>query len=339
MAVTLGAKAFTKVVAKSESAYGTPSSFNDANGELLHTDIVGVIDPGVTVDLADDKSAGIRPRRLAASATVTAKAPVITLADAPVSARNLPIYFDALATITPTGSGPYSWIYTPSATDVDTIKTYSLYLTDGVQKYIVDGCVPSEMTLSADQSGLLQAGVTWSARNIATTTDVSTAAFAQQYFVPGRLFGVRTNSSFITTVGGGNAYSTYATNWSLTLMPGAAPLQVLNGSSTNVNAGGVAYTGALDGTLELTIASNSSKASAFPLADIGTTKYVQVSGVDSAGYGFTASIVGVMENVSVIGSESDGLILETVTIQLASDGTNSVKCWISSPLAARPASA
>jgi hypothetical protein len=136
MAVTLGAKAFTKVVAKSESAYGTPSSFNDANGELLHTDIVGVIDPGVTVDLADDKSAGIRPKRLASSATVTAKAPVITLADAPVSARNLPIYFDALATITPTGSGPYSWVYTPSATDVDTIKTYSLYLTDGVQKYI-----------------------------------------------------------------------------------------------------------------------------------------------------------------------------------------------------------
>jgi hypothetical protein len=122
-------------------------------------------------------------------------------------------------------------------------------------------------------------------------------------------------------------------------MPGAAPLQVLNGSTTNVNAGGVAYTGALDGTLELTIASNSSKASAFPLADIGTTKYVQVSGVDSNGYGFTASIVGVQESVSVIGSETDGLILETVTIQLASDGTNSVKCWISSPLAARPASA
>jgi hypothetical protein len=339
MAVTLGAKAFTKVVAKSETAYGTASSFNDALGELLHTDIVGVIDPGVTVDLADDKSAGIRPRRLASSATVTAKAPVVTLADAPVSARNLPIYFDALATITPTGAGPYSWIYTPSATDVDTIKTYSLFLTDGVQKYIVDGCVPSEITLSADQSGLLQAGVTWSARNIATTTDTSTAAFSQQYFVPGRLFGVRTDSAWISTVGGGTAYSTFATNWSLTLMPGAAPLQVLNGSTSNVNAGGVAYTGAFDGTLEITIASNSSKASSFPLADIGTKKFVQVSGLDSSGYGFTASICGVMENVSVIGSESDGLILETVTLQLASDGTNTVKCWISSPLAVRPPSA
>ena len=336
MAVTLGAKAFTKVVAKSESAYGTAASFNDANGELLHTDIVGVIDPGVQLDLADDKSAGIRPRRLASSATVIGKMPVVTLADAPVSARNLPIYFDALATITPTGTGPYTWAYTPSATDVDTLKTYSLFMTDGVQKYIVDGCVPSELTISADQSGLLQAGVTWSARNIATTTDTSTAAFSQQYFVPGRLFGVRTDSSWISSVGGGSAYSTYATNWSLTLMPGAAPLQVLNGSSTNVNAGGVAYTGALDGTLELTIASNSSKASAFPLADIGTKKYVQVTGVDSNGYGFTASVVGVMENVSVIGSESDGLILETVTLQLASDGTNTIKCWVVSPLSARP---
>ena len=336
MAVTLGAKAFTKVVAKSESAYGTAASFNDANGELLHTDIVGVIDPGVQLDLADDKSAGIRPRRLASSATVIGKMPVVTLADAPVSARNLPIYFDSLATITPTGTGPYTWAYTPSATDVDTLKTYSLFMTDGVQKYIVDGCVPSELTISADQSGLLQAGVTWSARNIATTTDTSTAAFSQQYFVPGRLFGVRTDSAWISSVGGGTAYSTYATNWSLTLMPGAAPLQVLNGSSTNVNAGGVAYTGALDGTLELTIASNSSKASAFPLADIGTKKYVQVTGVDSNGYGFTASVVGVMENVTVIGSESDGLILETVTLQLASDGTNTIKCWVTSPLSARP---
>ena len=54
MAVTLGAKSFTKVVAKSESSFGSAASFNDANGELLHTDIVGIVDPGVTVDLAAD---------------------------------------------------------------------------------------------------------------------------------------------------------------------------------------------------------------------------------------------------------------------------------------------
>ena len=337
MAVTLGAKSFTKVVAKSEAAYGTAASFNDANGELLHTDIVGIVDPGVTVDLADDKSVGIRPRRVAASATITAKAPVVTFGEAPASLRTLPIVFDSLATITPSGTGPYTYAYAPSQTDVDTLKTYSLYVTDGVQKFIIDGCVPTEITLSADQSGLLQMGSTWAGRALSSTSDTSTAAFATQYFLPGRLFGLKTHGSMITAkTGTGTAYSSYITNWNLTLMPGAAPLQVLNGSTTNVNAGGVAYTGALDGTLELTIASNSSATSSFPVSDIGTTKFVQVQGIDANGYGFTANVCGVVESVSVIGSESDGLILNTVTLQLASNGTNSILCWVDSPLSARP---
>jgi hypothetical protein len=58
---TLGAKSFTKVVAKGDT-FGTPATFNDANGELLHTDVVGIVDAGVVVDLAEDKSVGIRPR-------------------------------------------------------------------------------------------------------------------------------------------------------------------------------------------------------------------------------------------------------------------------------------
>jgi len=337
VAVTLGAKSFTKVVVKSESAFGTPATFGDANGELLHTDIVGIVDPGVTVDLAEDKSVGIRPRRVAASATITAKAPVVSFGEAPASLRTLPIMFDALASITASGAGPYTWAYAPSQTDVDTLKTYSLYVTDGVQKFVIDGCVPTEITLSADQSGLLQMGSTWAGRALTTSTDTSTAAFATQYFIPGRLFGLKTHSSMITAkTGTGTAYSSYITNWALTLMPGAAPLQVLNGSTTNVNAGGVAYTGALDGTLELTIASNSAATTAFPVGDIGTTKFVQVQGIDANGYGFTANVCGVVESTTVIGSESDGLILNTVTLQLASNGTNSILCWVDSPLAARP---
>ena len=337
MAITIGAKSFTKVVAKSESAYGTPATFADANGELLHTDVIGIVDPGVTVDLAEDKSVGIRPKRVAASATITAKAPVVTFSEAPASLRTLPIVFDSLASITASGAGPYTWAYAPSQTDVDTLKTYSLYVTDGVQKFVVDGCVPTEVTLSADQSGLLQMGTTWAGRALTTSSDTSTAAFATQYFIPGRLFGLKTHSSFITAkTGTGTSYPSFITNWALTLMPGAAPLQVLNGSTTNVNAGGVAYTGALDGTLTLTIASNSAATTAFPVGDIGTTKFVQVQGLDASGYGFTANVCGVVESVSVIGSESDGLILNTVTLQLASNGTNSILCWVDSPLAARP---
>lgn len=338
MAITLGAKAFTKVVAKSEAAYGTPATFADANGELLHTDIVGIVDPGVTVDLGDDKSVGIRPRRVASSATITAKAPTVTFGEAPASLRTLPILLDSLATITPSGADPYVWAYAPNQTDVDTIKTYSLFVSDGFQKFIIDGCVPTEITLSADQGGLLQVGSTWAGRALTTTSDTSTAAFAEQYFVPGRLFGLKTKSTFITDKAGSGAtaYTSFITNWNLTLSPGAAPLQVLNGSTTNVNAGGIAYTGALDGTLELTIASNSSANTTFPLGDIGATKFVQVHGTDANGYGFTANVCGVVEAVSVIGSEADGLILNTVTLQLASNGTNSILAFVDSPLSTRP---
>ena len=338
MAVTLGAMSFTKVIAKSETAYGSPATFGDSAGELLHTDIIGIVDPGVTVDLAENKSVGVRTKRIAASATVTAKAPVVTFSDAPVSARNLPILFDALASITPSGTGPYKWAYAPNQTDIDTLKTYSLYMTDGVQKFVLDGCVPTSITISADQSGLLQAGSTWAGRALSTSTDTSTASFSQQYFMAGRLFGLKTKSSFIAdeTGTGATAYSSYITNWNLSLTPGAMPIQALNGSTTNVNAGGVAYTGALDGTLTLTIASNSAATTAFPVTDIGTTKFVQVYGTDSNGYGFTANVGGVVNNVSVIGSEQDGMILNTVELQLASNGTNSILCWVNSPLSARP---
>ena len=424
MAVTLGAKSFTKVVAKSETAFGTAAAFADGAGELLHTDIVGIVDPGVSVDLAEDKSVGVRSKRVGASATITAKAPVVTFSAAPISARNLPLAFDALATITPTTSstakavatvaqtgttvtittsaahgwtagqvvtivltagpagyaacnGTYvlatgsastftyvtgttqsitsgaatgnaydgtsfinTFAYAPNQTDVDTLKTYSLYMTDGYQKFIIDGCVPTSITVSADQSGLLQMSSTWAGRALSTTSDSSTAVFASQPFIPGRLFGLKTQSSFITDKAGASAtaYSTYITNWSLTLNPGVMPVQVLNGSTTNVNAGGVAYTSALDGNLSLTVASNSAADAAFPVSSIGSVKYVQVYGKDATGNGFWASVCGVVNNVSVIGSDQDGMILNTVDLQLAYDQVSgkSILCWIDSPLGLRP---
>lgn len=429
MAIVIGAKSFTKVVAKSESAYGTAATFADAAGELLHTDIVGVVDPGVSVDMAEDRSEGLRAKRIASSATVTAKAPTVTFSEAPISARNLPIMFDSLATITPTlttatvaaakaittvaragylatvtttaahgwvvgstqmvtiiltagpsgyatlngtylatittttaftyntaatgtitsGSGTgnaydattfvSTWAYAPNATDVDTLTTYSLYLTDGIQKFVADGCVVTDLTISADQGGLLQAGSTWAARALTSSTDTSTATFTPQNFMPGRAFGLKTKSSFIAdkTGTGASAYSSYITNWSLKLNAGAMPLMVLNGAANNVNAGGVAYTGPLDGSLDITVVSNSNATTAFPHTAIGTTKYVQVFGADANGYGFTANIAGVVETVSVIGSDQDGMILNTVTMQLAADASgNSILCWVDSPLPARP---
>jgi hypothetical protein len=336
MAVNLGTRNFTKVVAKSEAAFGTPATFNDAAGELLFLDVVGAVDQGKTLDLGDDKSAAIRAIRIANQATLTGIQPVVSFGAANISMRNLPLFFDGLSSITPSGAGPYQWAYTPSMTDLDTLKTYSLFVQDGYKSYIVDGCTPSEITISADASGLLQGGITYNARNIAETANVSTAAISTQPFLPGRLFGLSTKSTFMVKAGtGGTAYTNHLTSWSLTLTPGAAPLQAMSGS---LNYGGVAYTSAMNGTLELTISSNSTAATIFPYDSIGTQKFIRLAGVDAAGYGLTILASCVVESVSVIGSDSDGLILNTATLQLAYDttSTKTIEVYVDSPLSARP---
>jgi hypothetical protein len=342
MAIGLGAKQFTKVVAKSETAFGTPKTFNDADGEILFVDAVGAIDPGITVDLGDDKTVGVRASRLSNLATITEKAPTVNISASNISMRNLPLFFDALSTITPTNTAPstaYEWAYVPSQTDVDTAKTYSLYATDGVQSFIADGCVPTEITLSADSSGLLQGGVTYAARNVAATGNVSTAAVSAQPFVPGRLFKLFVDTNYPTKAGAGETqYSSYLTAWSFTLTPGLAPVMAMSGS---VNFGGVAYTGALDATLELTIASNSAATTTFPFSAAGEQKFLRIQGLTTDTYPLGLTILGsfVVNSVTTIGSESDGMVLNTVSLSAAYDttgGAASIKVYVDSPLTARP---
>jgi hypothetical protein len=338
MAIGLGAKQFTKIVAKSEAAFGTPASFGDANGEILFSDAVGAIDPGIVVDLGDDKTVGVRSSRLSNLAIVTEKAPTVSIAASNISMRNLPLFFDALASITPTdNAGIYEWAYVPAQTDVDTAKTYSLYATDGVQKFIADGCVPTEITLSADSSGLLQGGVTYAARNVAATSDTSTAAVSAQPFVPGRLFKLYTDTNYPAKAGAGETqYSSYLTAWTFTLMPGLKPVMAMSGS---VNFGGVAYTGALDATLELTVASNASATSTFPFTAAGTQKFLRIQGLTADGFGLTILGSFVVNSVTTIGSESEGMVLNTVSLSAAYDttgGAASIKVYVDSPLSVRP---
>lgn len=337
MAVTLGARAFTKIVAKG-AAFGSTASFAGTTGEILMQDAVGAVDAGVTVDTNADRSDGVRAANLAGNATVTLKAPVLSLGEAPISMRNLPIYFNSLKAITPSGAGPYTFAYSPSMTDVDTLTPQSFLLQDGVGKWIIDGCTPGELTLSAAADGMLQLGSTWNGRLLATTSDANTAAVAAgQYFLPGRLFTMKTHTAFLNAAGtGGSSYGGYLTDWSMTLTPGAQPVMAMSGS---LNYGGVAYQGGYAGTLSLTLASDSSQASSFPFTDIGTQKFVWLSAVDANGYGVTVSVSAVLTNVSVIGSEGDGgVILNTVEFELAYDSTSGklVEVTMLSPLSTCP---
>jgi hypothetical protein len=343
MAVTLGARAFTKIVAKG-AAFGSTASFTGTTGEIIMTDAVGVLDAGTTVDTNADRSAGVRAGVLGGNVTVTAKNPVLTLGEAPVSMRNLPIYFNALKSITPTNTPPstvYTYVYSPAMTDVDTLVPQSFLVEDGYAKYIIDSCVPTELSLSAASDGLLQAGSTWAGRQLATTNDANTAAIStSQAFIPGRLFTAKYHTSWINqdgtaATGTPTAYTSYITDWNLTLTPGAAPIMAMSGG---LNAGGVAYQAGFTGTFSMTIASNATAATAFPVADIGTVKYLWFTAT-SGGSAFSFSLAAVLTGRSVIGAEGEGgVIVETADFELCYDTTSGkvFEATVASPLTAAP---
>ena len=340
MAVTLGARAFTKIVAKG-AAFGSTASFTGTTGEIMMTDAVGVLDAGVAVDTNADRSAGVRAGVLGGNVTVTAKNPLLTLGEAPVSMRNLPIYFNALKSITPSGAGPYTYVYSPTMTDVDTLVPQSFLVQDGLQKFTIDGCVPTELSLSAASDGLLQCGSSWAGRALATSTDANTAAIsASQAFIPGRLFTAKYHTSFISqdgtaVTGTPTAYTSFITDFALTLTPGAAPIMAMSGS---LNSGGVAYQAGFTGTFSLTVASNATAVAAFPVADIGTVKYLWLTATDGT-YSFTFALAAVLTSRSVIGGEGDGgAIVETADFELCYDTTSGkvFEATVVSPLSVTP---
>ena len=152
---TYGAKALTRIAAASQTGFGTAASIGTATGEILFADAVGTIDLGVTVDLGEDTSVGKRTPIQAGRVAITGKNPVITLAESAASLRTLPLFFDAVGATTSGTAAPYTWTWSPNQSDVDTPIFYSMLVSDGVQKYLVTDAIPTEITLSADASGLM----------------------------------------------------------------------------------------------------------------------------------------------------------------------------------------
>jgi len=194
---TYGAKALTRIAVASQSAFGTAAAIGTATGEILFNDTIGSLDLGVTVDLGENVSVGKRTAIQASQPTITGKQPVLTIAEAPASLRTLPIIFDSIGAST-TGSGPYLWSWSPTQGDVDTLLFESFLVTDGVQKFLIQDAVPTEITLSADANNLVQAGATFAATVAATSSLSFPTAIPTNQFLPGRLMRLGTVAKFPT---------------------------------------------------------------------------------------------------------------------------------------------
>jgi len=333
---TLGSKALTRVVAASQSGFGTAASMTASVGENMFTDALGIMDLGVTVDLGETTSVGVRTAIQAGRVVITGKNPVISFSESAASMRTLPIIFDAIGAST-TGAGPYTWDWSPTQTDVDTPIFYSLLVGDGVQKYLVTDAIPTEITMSADASGVLMAGATFAASTIASSALAYATALPTQPVLPGRLLKLSTAATFPSKA----AVSPTATDYddvlafNLSISTGMSMVNALDASLTAATAG---FLGSIDATMTITVASNSSATTSFPITSIGTQKFLRLTGVDSNSYGVWILGSWVVENVVPLSAENDGLVVNEVTLRLAYDTTSgkSLRVIVDSPLATAP---
>jgi len=333
---TLGSKALTRVVAASQSGFGTAASMTASVGENMFTDGIGIMDLGITVDLGETTSVGVRTAIQAGRVVITGKNPTVTFSESAASMRTLPIIFDAIGAST-SGAGPYTWDWSPTQTDVDTPIFYSLLVGDGVQKYLVTDAIPTEITMSADASGVLMAGATFAASTIASSALAYATALPTQPVLPGRLLKLSTAATFPSKA----AVSPTATDYddvlafNLSISTGMSMVNALDASLTAATAG---FLGSIDATMTITVASNSSATTTFPITSIGTQKFLRLTGVDSNSYGVWILGSWVVENVVPLSADQDGLVVNEVTLRLAYDTTSgkSLRVIVDSPLATAP---
>ena len=331
---TFGAKALTRIATASQAAFGTAASIGTATGEILFNETVGSLDLGVTVDLGETVSVGKRTAIQASQPTITGKAPIITIAEGPASMRTLPLIFDAIGGST-TGAGPYTWTWSPTQGDVDTLVFYSFLVEDGVQKYLVRDAAPTEITMSADATGLLQAGATFAATTAATSALAFPTAIPANPFLAGRLMRLSTDTNFPDKAGSGATNYSSIYNFNLTINTGVGMVTALDGSLTAATA---ALTGVLDATLTFTVASNSAAGTTFPITDIATQKYLRLFGTTTDSYGVWILGSWEIENIVPLSADNEGVVVNEITCRLAYDVTSgkSLEVIIDSPLATAP---
>jgi hypothetical protein len=332
---TYGAKALTRIATASQAAFGTAASIGTATGEILFTETLGVLDLGVTVDLGETTSVGKRTAIQAGRPTITGKAPVLTVSEGPASLRTLPLILDAIGASTSGTASPYSWTWSPTQGDVDTLVFYSFLVTDGVQKYLVRDAAPTEVTFSADANGLLQVGATFAATTVTSSALAFPTALPENPMMPGRLMKLSTDTNFPDKSGTGATDFASIYNFNLSVTTGVGMVTALDGSLTAATA---ALTGVLDATLTFTVASNSAATTSFPITDIATQKFLRLYGTTADNYGVWILGSWEVENVVPLSADQDGVVVNEVTCRLAYDVTSgkSLEIIVDSPLSAAP---
>lgn len=311
---------FTKAVAFGETIYGTIPTLT-AGGRRLVVGPTGIINPGTTIELGEDRAVALRNPILGTTAVVVSQEPSISL-DAPsLSLEDAVFYLQGMKAVTPTGSAnPYTWSYDMSMTASNTPKSYSLVMTDGAQAFVANYAMLTSLSISADRNGATTARAEFFAQSLAKdSTALADSVQTSVTYMPGRLWKPYLHTAF-PTVTQGTAYS-YLLDWSLDITPGNARQAYQNGTLTMATH---AESEPFKGQIQLTVSANASAITEwYDAYQSASVKYLRLEWTN--GLATTAlrsaniCLAFIPTEVTPIANAEDGLTTVTVQGQLVTD--------------------
>ena len=314
---------FTTVVAKSEATYGTAATMTSGGRKLLASP-TGIITIGQEWDWGDDRTVGLRNKVLTGGGTLISSAPEVSLDVPAISVGELPVWLSGIRTVTPSGAGPYTWDFKPTLTSTsNSPKSMTFVVGDGVQQYLLNYVLPTEISIKADRSGLTSLSASAFANSIAKNSDALAAGVPTSKMMSGRLWKLytyATASDWSTDIAagtptGGTQY-TYLLDFDLKLMSGLTNQAYLNGTTSWSTH---AETDQIGGDVSFTVTSNSAAVTSW-YDKLGSAQYVRLTWTDGT---YTAHIMAAFQvsDVQPMAGDEDGLTTMTVSGKLAYDST------------------
>jgi hypothetical protein len=219
-------------------------------------------------------------------------------------------------------AAPYTWTYDwATGTASNNPTSYSFISFDalggtaaGGNAYLMNYCLPTEVSITADRSGLTALSASLFAQDVAASTAVAAAATAvpTSKFLSGRLWNVATGTALNS--GTFTSYN-YALDFGLTINTGITRQAYLAGTTVFSTH---AESAAFGGELTLTVQSNKAANDAWVL---GSQKFVRLSWTDGT-YSATIYASIIVSDVQPISGNEDGLTTMAITGTLAYDPTS-----------------
>ena len=320
-AANSGSILFSSLIGKAEGTAGTSANFATGGRKFL-VEPTGLITLGKTWELGEERSIAYRAPIIATGATLVSNEPEVSVSVPAASLDEASIWYGMAFSPSISGTvAPYTWTIDPSnGTASQSPTSYSFISQDalggtagGGNAYLITYAMPTEISISAERSGLTSLTATLFAQNVTetTTNPAASTAIPTSVFMPGRLWKVALGTALAT--GSFTDYG-YALDLSLTLQTGLAKWSALAGTAT---ISGHSETARLGGELTMTVQSNA-EASSKLFASYGAQKFIRLTWTDGT-YSLTIYLSTVISEVTPISGEDEGITTMAITARVATD--------------------